>query len=177
MRQLLVVLIVASAACAAYAPPKTPNLDEKVRTRAGEELGCTPESVRVKSRPEGRAGSYFTYDVTACDTVATYTCRFYRERCFTKECVPPLELFCTHDASASFEHFARKKAARDLSCDDVALRPRPDLGLATFDATGCGAAARYACFEAPDASNLFHVTCRGRPMDTAAVAPTTWGAR
>jgi hypothetical protein len=175
MHRFFLAPALAFAGCVAYVPPTTPTRVEAVRARAGQELGCAPDDVRVEARPDARAGSYFTYAVSACGTSATYTCRQYREPCWAKGCVSPLELSCIHDASPSFEGVVRKKAARDLSCEEVTLRPRPDVGVATFDAAGCGASGRYACFETSDAASTFHVTCRGRPTAFAPAAPATWG--
>ena len=77
--------------------------------------------------------------------------------------------------ASSFERTARKKASRDLGCDELTLRARPDLGVATFDVVGCGTAARYACFEWQTASDIYDVTCRGRVMSKPVAVPATWG--
>jgi hypothetical protein len=176
MKWSLVPLTIAFAGCVACAPSvlsKTPNDLDAVRARAGAELGCIKEDVQARELASPRGGSERTYAVTACGTVATYTCRTYRERCASKGCVSAEELACVHDASASFDGLLRRTAARDLSCQDLAVRPRTDLGGATFDVAGCGTTARYVCFEAPDASHITQLTCRGRRLSSPVVA--TWG--
>ena len=170
----LTVAFAGCVACAPAVPSKAANDIDAVRARAGAELGCIEKDVHVEELAGPPAGSERKYAVTACGTIATYTCRAYRERCWSKGCVSPVELACVHDASASFDRVLRKKAARDLSCDDLAVRPRTDLGAATFDVAGCGTTARYVCFEAPDASHISQLTCRGRRLSSPVIA--TWGS-
>jgi hypothetical protein len=81
-----------------------------------------------------------------------------------------------HDASPTFERVVRDRAARDLACADLVVHRRAD-GEASFEATGCGAVARYSCFEAPDGAGIYKVACRGGRRGADASAPATWGTR